>query len=163
MGVPQMTRRYAYAWFRALKDANANAVRPHAQVYPRFYFDMADEMGICILAETANWASDGGPKMDDQTFWENSKDHLTRMVLRDRNHASVFGWSISNENKPVILHVFNKPEWIFMDESTNALDKESEKFLIELMQKELSGSTYVIVSHSNSAQSYAKNYVTLDV
>ena len=112
MGVPQLTRRYAWAWFTALKDANANAVRPHAQVYPRFYFDVADEMGICILAETANWASDGGPKLDSPLFWENSKDHLKRMVLRDRNHASVFGWSISNENKPVILHVFNKPEWM---------------------------------------------------
>jgi beta-galactosidase len=69
-------------------------------------------MGICILAETANWASDGGPKMDSPLFWEHSKDHLKRMVLRDRNHASVFGWSISNENKPVILYVYNKPEWM---------------------------------------------------
>ena len=114
MGVPQMTRRYAWAWFTALKDANANAVRPHAQIYPRFYMDVADEMGICVLAETANWASDGGPKLDSEIFWENSKDHLRRMILRDRNHASVFGWSISNENKPVILHVFNKPEWMPM-------------------------------------------------
>jgi beta-galactosidase len=112
MGVPQMTRRYAYAWFTALKDANANAVRPHAQIYPRFYLDVADEMGICVLAETANWASDGGPKMDSPLFWENSKNHLKRMVLRDRNHPAVFGWSISNENKPVILNVFNKPEWM---------------------------------------------------
>ncbi|MDR2040245.1 MAG: glycoside hydrolase family 2 [Bacteroidales bacterium] len=114
MGVPQMTRRYAWAWFTALKDINANAVRPHAQVYPRFYLDMADEMGICVLAETAIWASDGGPKMDSPVFWENCKEHIRRMVLRDRNHASVFGWSVSNENKPVILHVFNKPEWMDM-------------------------------------------------
>lgn len=114
MGVPQMTRRYAWAWFTALKDANANAVRPHAQIYPRFYLELADEMGICVLAETAIWASDGGPKMDSPAFWENCKEHICRMVLRDRNHASVFGWSVSNENKPVILHVFNKPEWMDM-------------------------------------------------
>ena len=112
MGVPQLTRRYPYAWYTALKDANANAVRPHAQIYPRFYLEVADEMGICVLAETANWASDGGPKLDSPLFWENSKNHLKRMVLRDRNHASVFGWSISNENKPVILYVFNQPEWM---------------------------------------------------
>jgi beta-galactosidase len=112
MGVPQLTRRYAWAWFTALRDANANAVRFHAQVYPRFYMDVADEMGICVLAETANWASDGGPKLDSPLFWENSKSHLRRMVLRDRNHPSIFGWSISNENKPVILHVFNRPEWL---------------------------------------------------
>ncbi len=110
MGVPQMTRRYAWAWYQAIKDMNGNAVRPHAQIYPRFYMDVADEMGICVLNETANWASDGGPKLDSELFWENSKDHLRRFVLRDRNYASVFGWSISNENKPVILHVYNKPE-----------------------------------------------------
>ena len=45
MGIPQMTRRYAWAWFTAIKGMNGNAVRPHAQVYPRFYLDMADEMG----------------------------------------------------------------------------------------------------------------------
>ncbi len=109
-GIPQMTRRYAWAWFKAIKDMNGNAVRPHAQVYPRFYLDMADEMGICVLDETANWASDGGPKLDSELFWTNSKDHLSRFVKRDRNHASVFGWSVSNENKPVILYVFNRPD-----------------------------------------------------
>ncbi|MDR1808840.1 MAG: glycoside hydrolase family 2, partial [Prevotella sp.] len=110
MGIPQMTRRYAWAWFTAIKEMNANAVRPHAQVYPRFYMDVADEMGICVLDETANWASDGGPKMDSGKFWEAGKEHLKRLVLRDRNHASVFGWSVSNENKPVILHVYNRPD-----------------------------------------------------
>jgi beta-galactosidase len=110
MGIPQMTRRYAWAWFTALKNTNANAVRPHAQVYPRFYLDVADEMGICVMNETAIWASDGGPKMDALVFWDTCKEHIRRFVLRDRNHASVFGWSVSNENKPVINHVFNKPE-----------------------------------------------------
>ena len=51
MGIPQMTRRYAWAWFTAIKGMNANAVRPHAQIYPRFYMDVADEMGICVLNE----------------------------------------------------------------------------------------------------------------
>lgn len=110
MGIPQMTRRYAWAWYTAIKRMNGNAVRPHAQIYPRLYLDMADEMGICVLNETANWASDGGPKLDSDHFWAMSAEHLKRFVLRDRNHASVFGWSISNENKPVILHVYNKPE-----------------------------------------------------
>ena len=35
--------------------------------------DVADEMGICVLNETANWASDGGPKLDSELFWEASK------------------------------------------------------------------------------------------
>lgn len=100
MGIPQMTRRYAWAWFTAIKGMNGNAVRPHAQVYPRFYLDVADEMGICVLNETANWASDGGPKLDSELFWKASKEHLTRFVLRDRNHASVLdGVSVMKINR----------------------------------------------------------------
>lgn len=109
-GIPQMTRRYAWAWYTAIKDANGNAVRPHAQVYPRFYMEMADEMGICVLSETSNWASDGGPKFDLDAFWKASDDHLKRLVLRDRNYPSVFGWSLTNENRPIIMHVFNRPD-----------------------------------------------------
>ncbi|WP_051523037.1 glycoside hydrolase family 2 protein [Prevotella sp. P6B4] len=110
MGIPQLTRRYAWAWYQAIKGMNGNAVRLHAQVYPRLYMEMADEMGICVLDETANWASDGGPKLDSELFFAHSRQHLRRLVERDRNYPSVFGWSISNENKPVILYVFKRPD-----------------------------------------------------
>ena len=97
LGIPQMTRRYAWAWFKALKNAHGNAVRLHAQPYPRFYLDMADEMGICVLDETANWGSDGQHKYDSPEFWTRADDQVARLVLRDRNHPAVFGWSVSNE------------------------------------------------------------------
>jgi len=110
MGVPQMTRRYAWAWFNMLKEVNANAVRFHAQPFPRFYLDMADEMGICVLDETGIWSSDGGPKIDSEDYWENCVEHLRRLIKRDKNHASVFGWSVCNETVPVAVHVFKAPE-----------------------------------------------------
>ncbi len=97
LGIPQMTRRYAWAWYTALKAAHGNAVRLHAQPYPALYLDMADEMGVCVLDETANWGSDGQNKYDTPEFWTRANDEVNRLVLRDRNHASVFGWSVSNE------------------------------------------------------------------
>ena len=97
LGIPQMTRRYAWSWFTMLHDAHANAVRLHAQPYPRFYLDVADEMGICVLDETANWGSDGQHKYDAPDFWRQCDEQVARLVLRDRNHPSVFGWSVSNE------------------------------------------------------------------
>ena len=109
LGVPQMTRRYAWAWFSALHDAHANAVRLHAEPYPEFYLDVADEMGIMVLDETAIWASDGGPKLDSEAFWQDTKTHVAQLVTRDRNHPSVFGWSVCNEVKPVITNVFHGP------------------------------------------------------
>jgi beta-galactosidase len=110
MGVPQMTRRYAYAWFSLLKDAGGNAVRLHASVYPTFYHDMADEMGIMILDENAIWLSDGGPKADSDLFWQNCRAHVVELVQRDRNHPSVFGWSVCNEILPVLRNVWHSPQ-----------------------------------------------------
>jgi hypothetical protein len=109
LGIPQMTRRYAWAWFSALHAAHLNAVRLHAQPYPSFYLDMADEMGILVLDETAVWASDGGPKLDDPAFWKDTEHQLAEQVLRDRNHPSVFGWSASNEVKPIVRGVMRNP------------------------------------------------------
>ena len=110
LGIPQMTRRYAWAWFSALRDAHLNAVRLHAQPYPSFYLDIADEMGVLVLDETAVWASDGGPKLDDPAFWQDTREQLQQQILRDRNHPSVFGWSVSNEVKPVIRNVMHGPQ-----------------------------------------------------
>lgn len=110
MGVPQMTRRYAYGWYKMLHDAGANAVRLHAEPFPSFYLDMADEMGICVLDESAIWASDGGPNYGSATYWENCKVHLDHLVHRDRNHPSVFGWSVCNEVIPVARNVFHMPD-----------------------------------------------------
>jgi beta-galactosidase len=109
LGIPQMTRRYAWAWFTALHNANLNAVRLHAEPYPSFYLDVADEMGILVLDETAMWASDGGPKLDDTAYWKDSEKHITELVLRDRNHPSVFGWSVSNEIMPIVRGVMHNP------------------------------------------------------
>lgn len=110
MGIPQMTRRYAWAWFTMLKDAHANAIRLHAEPYPSFYLDMADEMGMFILDETGMWASDAGPKEDSEAYWTNAATHLKRFIMRDRNHPSIFGWSVCNENIPVAVYVLHSPD-----------------------------------------------------
>jgi beta-galactosidase len=109
LGIPQMTRRYAQAWYQAMRDAKINAVRLHAQPYPSFYLDVADEMGILVLDETAMWASDGGPKLNEPLYWADSKQHLSELILRDRNHPSVFGWSVSNEIMPIVRGVMHNP------------------------------------------------------
>lgn len=112
MGVPEMTRRYAWAWYSTLKKANGNAVRLHAQPYPHFFLDVADEMGICVLDESGNWASDGGPDVSSERLWDNSELQVKHLVLRDRNHPSVFGWSVCNEMEPVVRNVFHAPDSI---------------------------------------------------
>jgi beta-galactosidase len=122
LGIPQMTRRYAWAWYRLLQDAGANAVRLHASVYPSFYHDMADEMGIMVLDESAIWLSDGGSKVDSENYWSNCQNHIRNLVLRDRNHPSVFGWSVENEMLPVLRNVWHAPRSL-VDRSLQEVDR----------------------------------------
>jgi len=57
MGIPQLDPAYARAWYEMARSANVNIIRLHAQVYPEFYLDIADEMGMLIVDETSLWGS----------------------------------------------------------------------------------------------------------
>lgn len=92
-----MTRRTAWAWYTMIKDFGGNAVRPHAQPWPRFYVEMADEMGLAVLDETGIFGSAGGFNMDEEAAWQNCRDEYQALILRDRNSPSVMGWSFANE------------------------------------------------------------------
>ncbi len=97
LGVPYLSRRYAYGWYRAIKDINGNAVRLHANLRPRFYLELADEMGIAILDESEIYASTMEINYHEPVTWQRFNDHIDGMVMRDRNYPCVFGWSIANE------------------------------------------------------------------
>jgi beta-galactosidase len=92
-----MSRRYAWAWFSMIKDFGGNAVRLHAQPWPPFFLDMADDMGIMVLDEDALFGSSISLDLDSPDAWARYNQHLTDLVRRDRNHPSVFGWSFGNE------------------------------------------------------------------
>lgn len=112
MGIPQLTRRYAYAWYRAIRDAGGNGVRLHAMPYPTFYLEVADEMGICVLDESAIWASHSQFNYDEPVTWERFYEHVSRLVKRDRNHPSVVGWSVENEVRMALESHFPSEETI---------------------------------------------------
>ena len=102
------SRRFAWAWYQMIKDFGGNAVRPHAQPWPRVYYDLADEMGLMVLDETALFGSSIRLNLEEEITWQRSQDHLDRLILRDRNHPSVIGWSAGNEMFAIAL--LNKPE-----------------------------------------------------
>ena len=92
-----MSRRYPWAWYRMVKDFGGNAIRLHAQPMPGFYLDLADEMGLMILDETALFGSSLQLNFAEPVAWDRFAEHYDSLVLRDRNHPSVFGWSMGNE------------------------------------------------------------------
>ena len=96
-GMVVQSRRNAYAWFQMIKDVGGNGVRLHAQPWPSYYQDMADEMGLLVLAEDGLFGSSLGLNFTEPVSWQRFAEHFDTMVIRDRNHPSVFGWSFGNE------------------------------------------------------------------
>jgi len=96
-GAYMWSRRFVWGWYTMIKAMHGNAVRPHAQIYPRCYVELADEMGLCVLDETAVFGSSIRSNFAEPEFWTRYADHFKGLILRDRNQPSVFGWSFGNE------------------------------------------------------------------
>jgi beta-galactosidase len=91
------SRRYVWQFYKTIKDMGGNSTRPHAQLHPRAYLDLADEMGLCVLDEASIFGSSINLNLKEEITWQRLEKHVDGMVVRDRNHASVFGWSPGNE------------------------------------------------------------------
>ena len=96
-----LTRERMIQDIQLMKQFNVNAVRTcHYPDTPEWY-DLCDEYGIYVLDE-ANIESHG-MGYGEKTLAKNelfAKSHLERnqrMVLRDKNHASIIFWSMGNE------------------------------------------------------------------
>ncbi len=86
--------------FNIMKHNNTNPFRTsHYPNDPRFY-DLCDEYGFYVMDE-CDLETHGVRRKNvpgDNPMWTNAVvDRMERMVLRDRNHASVFMWSLGNE------------------------------------------------------------------
>lgn len=86
-----------------MKQANMNTIR--CSHYPRQakMYDMFDYYGLFCIDEADiechhNWESGGNAISRADSWKAQFVDRTERMVLRDRNHASVIFWSIGNES-----------------------------------------------------------------
>lgn len=89
-GEYQQTREYAEALFTAFQDWGVNYFRPHTLPYDPVLLEVADSMGMMIVAESGFYGScqeNGG----------SPRSHIRYWVERDRNHPSVIMWSCGNE------------------------------------------------------------------
>jgi beta-galactosidase len=83
---------------RILKEMGCNAIRTaHNPPAPAF-LDLCDKMGFLVIDEAFDIWQKKKNKFDyslDFASWH--KKDLEDLILRDRNHPSVFMWSIGNE------------------------------------------------------------------
>ncbi len=85
---------------KLMKRANINAIRTSHYPDDPILYDIADEYGFYVMdecdLETHGVRRKGVP--GDNPVWTGAVvDRMERMVLRDRNHASIFMWSLGNE------------------------------------------------------------------
>jgi beta-galactosidase len=78
--------RLQYFRIEKLKEMGCNAYRTSHNTPTEELLEACDQLGMLVLDETRRMGSD-----------PESLGQLQRMVLRDRNHPSVFCWSLCNE------------------------------------------------------------------
>ncbi len=81
-----------------LKSMGVNAIRTsHNPPAPEF-LDLADRMGLLVMAEAFDeWTIGKVPEGYHLFFDEWSERDLTDFIVRDRNHPSIVLWSLGNE------------------------------------------------------------------
>ena len=81
-----------------LKDAGYNAVRTAHNPPSTALLDACDRLGMLVLDESFDMWTMGKNPLDYHLYFEQWwKYDTTSMVKRDRNHPSVYCWSIGNE------------------------------------------------------------------
>lgn len=81
-----------------MKQFNVNAVRTSHYPNDPSFLRLADEYGIYIMDEVnveTHWWE--GLLAHTEAYHDQAVARFRRMVLRDRNHASIFAWSTGNE------------------------------------------------------------------
>ena len=87
-----------YRKVKLMKEAGFNAVRTSHNPPSEAFLRACDELGLLVIDEAFDGWRDKKNDYDYSTlidqWWQ---DDLKAMVLRDRNHPSIFCWSIGNE------------------------------------------------------------------
>ena len=95
----------------------------------------------------------------------NIREYVESLPLGYNTKIGMEGSGISQGQRQRILiarAVYKNPEFIFLDEATNALDANNEKKIMEQLHLFYEGKTVVVVAHRLSTVRDADNIVVLD-
>lgn len=104
-------------------------------------------------------------KLHHAAIMANICDFIESLPLNYNTIIGSEGSGISQGQKQRILIarvIYKNPEYIFLDEATNALDANNEKEIMKHLQTFYKGRTVVIVAHRLSTVKNADNIIVLD-
>jgi exo-1,4-beta-D-glucosaminidase len=112
--------------FAYVKDMNLNAIRLEGQLQPDYFFDLADQEGILIMAGwccCSHWEHwqhrpdyTAGPTWDKEDYEIAAKSQADQ-IRRLRNHPSVLVWLNGSDNPPppdveqMYIDILKKYQW----------------------------------------------------
>jgi exo-1,4-beta-D-glucosaminidase len=112
--------------FQYVKDMNLNTIRLEGQLQPDYFFDLADEYGILIMAGwccCSHWEHwqhrddyQEGPVWDKEDYDIAAKSQADQ-IRRLRNHPSVLVWLNGSDNPPpadvekMYVDILKKYQW----------------------------------------------------
>jgi hypothetical protein len=93
----ELSKEAALDFYRRIREAGCVAMRLHANVWPRWWYEAADEVGMPLVMESALfcWADDYA--LSKPAFWKNYREHLRAIVRAHQNHPSIVLISLENE------------------------------------------------------------------
>ncbi|WP_066630766.1 sugar-binding domain-containing protein [Labilibacter marinus] len=81
-----------------LKDMGLNAIRPSHNPTPPMFYDICDEIGLLVMDEIFDgWHKKAPQDYGKQAFDEWWQRDIKEWITRDRNHPSIFVYSLGNE------------------------------------------------------------------
>lgn len=82
-----------------MKQYNLNAVRTCHYPNDPYFYDLCDQYGLYVMDEANIETHHAAGYLTNQPSWHAAfTDRVIRMVERDKNHPSVFSWSLGNES-----------------------------------------------------------------
>jgi ATP-binding cassette subfamily B protein len=95
----------------------------------------------------------------------NIKDFIESLPLKYNTKIGMEGNGISQGQRQRLLiarAVYKSPDFIFLDEATNALDANNERVILDNLNTFYKGKTVIIVAHRLSTVQHADNIIVLD-
>lgn len=125
-----------------------------------FIFSDTIANNIGVGEETVN-----RDKLNHAVNVANIKDFIESLPLKYNTKIGMDGNGISQGQRQRLLiarAVYKNPDFISLDEATNALDANNERIILDNLNTFYKGKTVIIVAHRLTTVQYADNIIVLD-
>jgi len=141
--------------------ASGSIVLPQQQKL--MYLSQKPYMPIGTLAEAMAFPGAYHPSMDEELKMILKRCHLDSFISRLRETAAWSQQLSPGEQQRIAFArvMLQKPDWIFLDESTSMLDVKNEKSMYQLLKELLPGCTVISVGHRPTLDEFHTHVVDL--